>query len=72
MPSSCPPREQLLEELKAANRALNTIHKDEVTAMIEDEMAASNDLQRRLVPGRERRDQTAEELKRHVRQQGCL
>lgn len=71
MPSSCPERENLLEELKAANHDLNEIHKNEVTAAVNYDMASFNELQEQLVPARKRRDVAATELKRHIRQHRC-
>lgn len=71
MSPSCPDRERLLDAFKLANRDLIDLHEEETTAAIKHDFAAFDPLGRRLKESRKRRDEAAEELKRHIREHGC-
>lgn len=71
MSLSCPDRQRLLEELRLANQEVNAIHQDETTAATNHDFDAFGPLEQRLRRARIRRDEAAENLKRHLEEHHC-
>ena len=69
--AACSAREEIVGQIRSAMTEIFTIHRDEVTAAIDGNFSAHDQLRGRLEKARAMEFKLIEKLRRHSQEHGC-